>query len=740
VPEPAEPAAGRRRLFAAVNALFDACAGPLLLVVEDLHWADRGTLALLRSVTREHPGPLLVVVTYRGEEAGPDTALGAALATGELATPDLRIELDGLNVAELKALLDMLAPDRERAVDLAQLAELTAGNPLFVREVVRELADAPDDVPLTELAPDGIRTLVGHQLQRLSASAREVLLVASILGSEFSLTLLAATGQMAETTVLDALEEALATRLVTETDALDVFTFSHPLVRNIISTSMTASRRARLHLRAGEILAVSTTDGRWAEPARHFRAAAPLGDPAQTARFARRAGDDAAHRFAYDDAAGWYRAALAAGTTAEVGDDEQGETMLALGLAIERGGDRDAARDVYVEAAGLAEATGNAALLADVAIAAAPRYVTIDAFHPAQRALVDRALAMPQDDLRRVRLFNRASASRYYDEDEADAPFARLAIDLAATTSDPRARATGIAAYIRWLTHEPGAAEERARLCRELRQVCEASSNPEFVGSSTRDLLVNLLCLGCFDEFDEELARLDEICASHEVPADRYWARALRATRSLMTDPPADAEGMVRAARTLGRSLGQTDAEGTFILQMFALRCQQGRSREIASGLEAPSETQPRMLAGLSLLARALVDGDRPADARRILDHVVSDGAVRFPRDNMRLAATALVGGVAAAVGSDAQREVCRAELEPFAEQWCVFGAGGAVFGTGHHWLGELAAAGGDTDAAADHLTRAVELSERAASPYWAGRARAARDGLGDALERTGSA
>jgi hypothetical protein len=148
------------------------------------------------------------------------------------------------------------------------------------------------------------------------------------------------------------------------------------------------------------------------------------------------------------------------------------------------------------------------------------------------------------------------------------------------------------------------------------------------------------------------------------------------------------------------------------------------------------------MLAGLSLLARALVEGGRPADARRVVDHVLSGGVVRFPRDNMRLAATALIGGVAAAVGSDAQREVCRAELEPFAEQWCVFGAGAAVFGTGHHWLGELAAARGDSDAAVDHLTSAVSLSELAASPYWADRARTALAGLdgGGALLGTGSA
>ncbi len=526
--------------------------------------------------------------------------------------------------------------------------------------------------------------------------------------------------------MLAALDEALATRLVTETDTLDVFTFSHPLVRNLISTSMPAHRRARLHLRAGEILAVSTPDGRWAEPARHFLAAAPLGDSGQAARFARRAGDDAAGRFAHQDAAAWYRSALEVGVGSDVSDDERGETLLALGLALERGGDRDAARAVYLEAAAAARAGGNAALLADVAIAATPRYVTIDAFHPEQRALVDQALEQPTDDRRRVWLYSCAGASRYYDDGDADRPYAEQAIELASRTPDPEARAIGMRAYNRWLTHDPSTAEERVERSRELRTLCEKESLHDLVGVAARDLLANLLCVGWFDQFDEELIQLDRIAATYDVPADRYWASAMRATRSLMTEPGADAEGLVRAARTLGLSLQQGDAEGTFILQMFALRRQQGRVREIASGLEAPSDTQPRMEAGLALLACAFLDAARPDDARRVVDQVLAGDQVRFPLDNMRLAATGLVGGVVAAVGTPEQNELCRLELDRFAEQWCVFGSGGAVFGTGHHWLGELAAAAGDVEAARRHLVRAVAQSEDAASPYWTDRARIA--------------
>ena len=428
----------------------------------------------------------MIVATYRDEEAGPQTALGAALAAGELAEPDLRVELRGLDRAELTALVDMLAPDLDPRVDIAALADLTDGNPLFVREVIRELTENPGDAPLAELAPDGMRTLVGAQLQRLSAEAREVVSIASILGSDFALNLLAATAEMSETAVLTALDEALATRLVLETATLDVFTFSQPLVRNIISSLLPAHWRVRFHLRAGEALAVSPADGRWAEAACHFLAVLPLGDAAQAARFAKRAGDDAAARFAHDDAAAWYRDALEAGADSEWTADERGETLLALGRVIERGGDLLEARIAYVDAAVAAREAGNAALLADVAIAATSRYLTIDSFHDELRALIDEALEGEIDDRRRVTLLDCAAKLRYYDEDDADRPYAEEAIEIASRTDDLEGRAIGMRTFHRFLTKDPSGAEERVMLSRELRSLCEEASLRELIGVAAR--------------------------------------------------------------------------------------------------------------------------------------------------------------------------------------------------------------------------------------------------------------
>ena len=191
-----------------------------------------------------------------------------------------------------------------------------------------------------------------------------------------------------------------------------------------------------------------------------------------------------------------------------------------------------------------------------------------------------------------------------------------------------------------------------------------------------------------------------------------------------MREPSAITEELINAAALLGRRLQIFTGTGTQLLQTFALRYQQGRSRELTNGLTAPDPNAPQILAGSSLLALAMSDAGRFEEARRVLDLVIDDGAITLPRDNFRNAAIGLFSGVAADCGSPSQRAVLRENLEPVASEFCVFGAGGAVFGTNHHWLGRLAAADGDATAAAEHFHEAERLCHRAGATFWADRAR----------------
>ena len=186
-----------------------------------------------------------------------------------------------------------------------------------------------------------------------------------------------------------------------------------------------------------------------------------------------------------------------------------------------------------------------------------------------------------------------------------------------------------------------------------------------------------------------------------------------------MVDPFAETEDLVGAARTIGREFQQGEADGTFLLQSFALRYEQGRSHEISKVLDAPQGNHPRLLAGLAVLALAYSRSGREHEARRLLDRVVVDEDLRIARDNLWLGAAALYSGVAAELGTPEQQRVFLRVLSPFARRWCVFGAGAAAFGTGDLWLGRLERALGHPDAAAAHFGAARRTAQRDGAKYW---------------------
>jgi DNA-binding SARP family transcriptional activator len=719
-------AAGRNRLFNAVSTLLSSLdSTPLFLLIEDVHWAGRDALMMLRHVLRETRNGVLVL-TYRDDEPGGETPLSLALNEGLLGHPELTIKLDGLDVPELEALVSVAAPEkvRERMIAaLGELHELTAGNPLFVREVLQTIAEEPDqDAPLDSIAPGGVRALVEARLQHLPRATREALSIASVLGHRFSLRVLSATLGTSEDEALDAVENGLASGLILEGASFDVFSFRHPLVRNTIYLASSVSRRARIHLHCAEILLNEFGDesiSHSAEIAHHFMMSLPFGDAATAVKHARRAGDHAMECFAYDEAVSWLQRAADVADQEELSDDMRAALFLALGKALEANGRRADARTSFLRGAAHARTAGNHEVLADIAIAATPRYVTIDRFHPTQLALVDEALACDGPDERRLAwLLSCASAARYYES--GDEPYAQQAHALARSSSDPEARVAGLLTYHRWLTHDPGAVLERVTLSHELLEVSRSNRLVPFIGRAHRTLLIDLAAAGHYDEFDAELVSYTDRAQRQHVPADIYWASAFRACRQLMISPGGETEELISAAHMIGRHHEQGDAEGTFVLQMFALRFQQNRAREIAASISSPSKEQPRISAGLALAAAALADSGRHADASKMLGKLVADDGLRLAPDNLWLGATALLAGVAATVGTPTQRLVIENALRPYASNWCIFGAGGAIFGTGHHWLARLASARGDAIESERQLESATAAARRAGARYWA--------------------
>ncbi|MCA1845198.1 MAG: AAA family ATPase, partial [Actinobacteria bacterium] len=416
-PLSAEPETERYRLFEAVRELLVAVAetAPVVLVLDDLHWAARPTLALLlHLVRRTDRGRLFIVGTYRDTDLGRTDPLADMLADLRRIPGAGRVALTGLDEAGVVALLETIVHHAVEGELLALMRAVwseTEGNPFFVGEVIRHLVEsgAAAEVdgrwvvlrPLAEVGiPGGVREVVGRRLSRLSEQANEVLTTAAVIGREFDVGLLAEAIDGGAEAALDTVEQAEAVRLVVARRGRPgVYAFAHALVRSTLYEELPTVARLRLHRRIG--LALERRVGAaLPELARHFIEAAPLGEAVRAVDYARRAGDRSRDGLAFEEAASHYEQALAALDL--VGDPDLAvrcDLQIALGNALNHARDRRY-RTVLASAAETARRLGDGRRLAEAAIAHNLGFSRpIGQTDEAVVALADEALAaLPPDD------------------------------------------------------------------------------------------------------------------------------------------------------------------------------------------------------------------------------------------------------------------------------------------------------------------------------------------------------
>jgi DNA polymerase III delta prime subunit len=394
LPEPlrSDPETERYRLFDAVAGwLSDVSTEmPVLLVVDDLHWAAKPTLLLLRHVLRaSEPLRLLVVATYRDSDIGRGHPLADLLADLPRFEGADRLPLSGLDVPDVASFLEQAAGhalDDEGAELSRAIWQETEGNAFFVTEILRHLAESGAirqqdgrwvvTRTLHELGvPEGVRDVIGRRLSRLSDEANRVLACASVLGLEFEPAIVGAAGELSEETVLTALDEAIAARLVVETPGpVPRNRFSHALVRATLYDELTAARRVALHRKVAE--AIEDIHGHHLDDhlpalAHHWaRASAPAAETGRAVEYARRAGDQALSQFANDEAAAYFREALELLDVAGVAGSGSHRLplLISLGEAQRRAGDT-AHRETLLAAGDLAGQLGDADALAQAALA-----------------------------------------------------------------------------------------------------------------------------------------------------------------------------------------------------------------------------------------------------------------------------------------------------------------------------------------------------------------------------------
>ncbi|MEL7208315.1 MAG: AAA family ATPase, partial [Actinomycetota bacterium] len=459
-PSGGDPDSERLRLFTSVSELLRRAGAeaPVMLVLDDLHWADESSLLLLRHVVRHRrDARLLVVGTYRDTDLARTHPLAAVLADLRREAAIERIDLGGLDQDEVNEFLNRAADGAADPDDVEALAATvwseTEGNPFFIGEVINHLVDSGalvqrqgqwqgDEGLIDQIGlPEGIREVVGRRLAELSGDADEILRAAAVIGPAFDASVVASVLDTDVDAVVTTLDDAVRRRLLVEDDErLDRFRFVHALVRTTLLEEIRTSRRVRLHHRIG--LALEQTGAGAPDLAHHFGEAAVLADADKAVEYSVRAAEEATERFAFEQSVRFRRMAVEAVELLPSPDDAlRAEMLTALGEARNQAGDALGGRTDYLAAASAARASGRADLLAQAAYGyggdGAHRLDLADADGP---ALLDEALeALPQEpSIERARCLAKRSEWRAYDTDATERMRqAEAAVAVADDVGDP---------------------------------------------------------------------------------------------------------------------------------------------------------------------------------------------------------------------------------------------------------------------------------------------------------------
>ncbi|MDQ4004745.1 MAG: AAA family ATPase, partial [Actinomycetota bacterium] len=381
------PEQARRYLFNSIAEFLDRAGRmhPLVLVLDDLHWADESTLLLIEHLAeRLSEMRVLVLGTYRDVELDVARPLARTMEALVRRRQAHRIFLKRLRVDEVGAMLEELAGDEPPDALVRLIYEETEGNPFFVEEVFQHLAEEGklfeddgrfrDDLILDELdVPESVRLVIGRRLERLGERAREVLSAAAVIGRRFRVELLEAMTDATPDEVLDALEEAERSRLVTSSleGSAPMFEFGHELIRQTLLTGVSVLRRQRVHARAAaglERIHAANLKDHAADVAYHVAQAGTGTDPLKLIGYLALAGDRAMEQAAFEEALGHYENALGV-------SELQGLPSALLkekrGLALQSLGRVEEALESWVEALDRYEEVGAAEPLVNLSVQAA---------------------------------------------------------------------------------------------------------------------------------------------------------------------------------------------------------------------------------------------------------------------------------------------------------------------------------------------------------------------------------
>jgi DNA-binding CsgD family transcriptional regulator len=741
---PVPPEHERQDVFAAVRDFFDRAsrARPLLLIVEDLHWADAPTMLLIRHLVTFVPHRRVVVLaTYRPDEVAaaderraPGASLSGLVDQARRTRGASVLQLGDLAEHDVTRIIAALAGREPPPEIVSRVYARTGGNPFFVEQIVahlleegRLLDDAGEWIvaPLLvedDVVPESVRAVIAQRLRRVGDACASTLVAAAVAGRGCEYDVLAAAVDMPPGALLDALDEAERANLITSSrsGAAVRLTFTHELIRETLLGSVSLPRLQRLHLRFADAIASRTAgDDREADIAHHLLRAGSLADPARTVRHALAAASRAMTATAFEQAAALYFRALEL-----VPPDERRqrcELLLAAAEALKRVSDSEVARAAFREAAALARTIDAAPLLVRAALGFARSWPRISSVDAEAVELLRAALAVvPEDDeSTRSRILSRLALQLLYaGEPEEVKARAREAVAAARRAQDrlSLARALQVLHAALW---EPAGLQERLAAATEILALAPQIGEPTVALWGQRPRIADLMELGDVAAAEAELDAYERLAAESRQPIFIWQAAVRRAMMAIFYGQLDEGERLAQRALELGRRAEGQNLIAAFGGQLLVVRWQQGRLGELRALAEASHHNEPGTKLWSAVLAFIETEDGRIPQARAAFEALAADRFASLPNEDSRLTIIVLAALVCAALGDGLRAEQLYDLLLPYEERNIVVSEGVACVGAAAHYLGILAVAARRTDDAERRFAQAIEMNARTGGRPW---------------------
>lgn len=723
-----DPQQARFRLFDAYASLLvrRAAVRPLVLILEDLHWAGPASLQLLEFLGREARGvPLLLVGTCRPEAGAGAEGAGSVLARLATSPHCEVIAVEGLDDDGVRDFVRSIARIEPAGSLVGALRRHTGGNPFFLGELLRAHAAALREGRLEILetgdVPLAVRSAIAQRLAALPEGCREIAALAAVAHRPPDVELLLRAADCDADTAARAIDRLRRDRLLEAGSEGGGLRFVHELARDAVYAELDPGERRSLHGRVAaaleELYAADRTPVLDAL-AEHFEQAA---QPAEAGRYARLAGDAARRSLAFERAVGSYerglRCLVGMDDAAEL---ERGELLLRLGRSLEATGDVTGGAERMAEASELARRLSAGELLARCALSRARFSLQAGDRDAPMRELLQEALDALGDSSDaglRLRVESRLGQELRYVEPSRARRLLDDAVVRARTLHDPVT--IGRAILDRTLAIDgPGMSEELLASDRECLRLAREAGDVALELLARRDAVSRLLELGDRVSLDAETASIRRRVQQVDDPVLRAWLEPVRAMEALLDGCFADAETLIRDALEGALRHGDRGRSMECGAQLAFLFFHTGRWADLRSIADTLVARNPKMAAATLAVANADCElGDAPR-ARRTLESFARDGFEGVPWDDTWLLCLCLLTRLCERLEAPEHAAELERRMRPFSP-WCVSSSGVCFHGSVCHHLGVATALQGRADDAIAHFEAALAVHRSMGALPW---------------------